>query len=305
MIKATIVIPTCDRASLLPRALSSAIKEAGSFHEVIVVNDGKESIDFIRTSLSKSENIKFLSTDGYQGVSAARNLAIAEASGEIICFLDDDDALMPGFLFSVCLEMSKGWSFIWAGKLNHSIKKGKYKIKPTVWRKAAFESPLSFITEIAASCGLTIHRSMFEKYGVFDESLKTSEDRDLLLRLIQNGATFNCIPFPLVSVYEDAPVSLSRIRTSPSRAKLSALDDEIVIDRYGSLIFSDKVLAVKYLRALAGKYHNAGDFPSYVRVMSLCSKYGAINLKLISRALRLSFKWLFGRFVRAGLQKNN
>jgi len=93
--KISIVIPTYNRARLLPGAIESA-QNAGSDIEVIVVDDC--SSDDTPEVCGKIPGIQYvrLSTNG--GLANARNVGIAESSCEFVAFLDDDDLRLPGSL---------------------------------------------------------------------------------------------------------------------------------------------------------------------------------------------------------------
>ena len=95
MRKISIVIPTYNRARLLPRAIESA-RNAGSDLEVIVVDDcSNDDTPKVCASISGIRYVR-LQTNG--GLANARNAGIAESSCEFVAFLDDDDLRLPGSL---------------------------------------------------------------------------------------------------------------------------------------------------------------------------------------------------------------
>ena len=95
MPKISVVIPTYNRARLLPRAIESA-RNAGSDLEVIVVDDC--STDETPKVCAAIEGIRYLRMQTNGGLAHARNAGVAESSCEFVAFLDDDDLRLPGSL---------------------------------------------------------------------------------------------------------------------------------------------------------------------------------------------------------------
>ena len=93
--KISVVIPTYNRARLLPHAIESA-QNAGSDLEVIVVDDC--SSDDTPEVCAKIVGIKYVRLNVNGGLANARNAGIAESSCEFVAFLDDDDLRLPGSL---------------------------------------------------------------------------------------------------------------------------------------------------------------------------------------------------------------
>ena len=93
--KISIVIPTYNRARLLPRAIESA-QNAGADLEVIVVDDC--STDDTAEVCGAIAGIRYVRLKKNGGLAHARNVGIAESTCEFVAFLDDDDLRLPGSL---------------------------------------------------------------------------------------------------------------------------------------------------------------------------------------------------------------
>ena len=97
MTDATVLIPTHRHASLLPFSIRSALDQRAASVEVFVVGDGVE--DATRETvgqLAADSRVRFFDfPKGPRYGEAYRHGALAEAAGRIVCYLEDDDLLLP------------------------------------------------------------------------------------------------------------------------------------------------------------------------------------------------------------------
>lgn len=89
----SVVLPTRDRAAWLGRAIDSVLAQTYRPIELIVVDDG--STDGTAALLEGYEDRIVRLTQPQLGAYAARNLGIERARGELIAFMDSDDAWLP------------------------------------------------------------------------------------------------------------------------------------------------------------------------------------------------------------------
>jgi len=92
----SVVIPTYNRASMLPRAIESVLAQTYKNVEIMIVDDG--STDNTQAVLDGyRDRIRCIRIEN-QGASHARNVGMQESRGKYIAFLDSDDAYYPNKL---------------------------------------------------------------------------------------------------------------------------------------------------------------------------------------------------------------
>lgn len=100
----SVVLPTRDRADLLPAAIASVLIQKHPHLELVVVDDG--SVDDTPAVLDAvtDPRVRRVRTEGV-GHAAARNAGLDHASHSIIAYVDDDNRMDPGWLNAVA------WAF--------------------------------------------------------------------------------------------------------------------------------------------------------------------------------------------------
>ena len=185
----SVVIPTYNRVTFLKDAIDSVLAQTFLDFELIVVDDG--STDETPKLLSSYNNKVRVITQTNQGPSAARNRGIETAKGEWIAFLDSDDVWKPD-------KLKKQVQFITDNpdtKICQTeevwIRSGK-RVNP----KKKHEMHSGWIYEkclplcIVSPSSVMIHQDVFEKAGLFDETMLACEDYDLWLRVTPHYPVF-------------------------------------------------------------------------------------------------------------------
>jgi len=268
----SVIVPTYNRSAFLHRALRSIEKQSYAPCEVIVIDDGSSDNT---QSLVKTEFPKI--TYLYQqnlGVSKARNIGILNAKGQWLAFLDSDDEWLPEKLSKQLALIAKDSSIrichteeIWVrhGKRVNPMKK---HAKSGGW---IFHSCLPLC--VISPSSVIIHRSIFEKIGVFDETLPACEDYDLWLR-ITSSYPVSFINEPLIIKYGGHADQLSQKHWGMDRFRIKALKK--ILDQ-GGLKTADEVAARSMLVKKAHIYltgarkRNRLDEIDYYQ--SLCLNY--------------------------------
>jgi glycosyltransferase involved in cell wall biosynthesis len=195
----TVVIPTRDRSRLLPVALSSALGQEAVDLEVIVVDDASTDRTPELLAGLDDDRLRAIRLQARHGVAAARNIGIAEARGEWLAFLDDDDIWAPRKL-RWQLDAAGGAedAFVYGAAVtideNHAIVRYGQPPDPTRLR-----TDLLISNVIPGGCSNVIARTgLMHRVGGFDERLSHLADRDLWIRLAHAGRAVAC-PYVVVA----------------------------------------------------------------------------------------------------------
>ena len=94
MPEVSIITPSFNRATLLPRLWQSIASQNADF-EWIIVDDASEDETERVVSRFNDPRISYIRMTENRGVNAARNAGVSASSGRFIIFLDSDDELYP------------------------------------------------------------------------------------------------------------------------------------------------------------------------------------------------------------------
>ena len=91
----SVVLPTYNRAQLLPRAIRSVLSQTTRDLELIVVDDcSTDGTETVVRAL-KDDRVRYMRSPGNLGPAGARNLGFGAAAGAYIAFQVSDDAWRP------------------------------------------------------------------------------------------------------------------------------------------------------------------------------------------------------------------
>lgn len=178
----SVVIPCYAQAHLLPVAIESALAQEGPSVEVIVVDDG--SPDDVRAVVDRYAGVRYARQHN-QGLSAARNTGLRKSSGEYVLFLDADDRLLPGAIAAglACFADHPESAFVY-GDFRFMSEDGR-PLRRRERRPLDVDlyGGMLIRNHIEMTSTVLFRRDILEREGAFDESLRSAEDYDLLLRL--------------------------------------------------------------------------------------------------------------------------
>lgn len=220
--KLSVIIPSFNRASVLPRALDSVLAQSWTESiELIVVDDG--STDGTAELIAQRyPNIRYLYQDN-AGVSAARNLGLAAAKGDWIALLDSDDAWLTGKLArQFALLEQTGLQICHTEEI--WVRNGVRVNQMNKHKKAGGQIFANCLPLCAMSpSSIVLQRAVFDRVGVFDPNLPACEDYDLWLRIAcQFEVAF--VAEPCITKYGGHEDQLSRQYWGMDRFRVIALE---------------------------------------------------------------------------------
>ncbi|MCA9665813.1 MAG: glycosyltransferase family 2 protein [Myxococcales bacterium] len=203
----SVVIPTHRREHLLPAAIHSALEQTLPPLEVLVVDDAGAGAELQRvidgaartaTELGCGTRVQLLRCDR-RGPSSSRNLGAGHASGELLAFLDDDDAWAPEHLacaVSAIDDSGAALSISWLTRLDAAGEERPFK---RIGEHLAVDQLMARNPGIVGS-NIVIEARAFATLGGFDEQLRGSEDKDLLIRALDAGLHYCVVRQPPVRI---------------------------------------------------------------------------------------------------------
>lgn len=93
----SVIIPTYNRAAMLPRAIDSVLAQTFADWELVIVDDGSsdQTEQVLATYQEKLGEKLVVVRRPHLGCSAARNQGIKVCRGRFVAFLDSDDEFLP------------------------------------------------------------------------------------------------------------------------------------------------------------------------------------------------------------------
>jgi glycosyltransferase involved in cell wall biosynthesis len=203
MCRASVIIPTYNRAVMVCEAIDSVLAQSLPDVEAIVVDDGSTDVTARLLSLRYGDRIRYFHQEN-RGRSTARNRGIRVARGEYLVFLDSDDRLLPQGL-EVQVEVmerfpdadvvygdgyycDRGWNTVQRISEERPALPEEGLLAIMVLHNIVIAPPSAMVRRRALDC-------LGEPW--FDELLRGMEDADFWLRLAAAGAHFVNHPEPV------------------------------------------------------------------------------------------------------------
>lgn len=241
----SIIIPVYNGGNYLREAIDSALVQTYSNTEVIVVNDGSNDHGATETiAKSYGDKIRYFYKEN-GGVATALNLAIQEMKGEYFSWLSHDDIYYPTKVESQIQALHNNGDMTAIVYSDYDFLNVDSQTITHVQHSRTFSiekltnSVFPVLQGLVHGCDLLIHKSHFERVGVFNANLNTTQDYDLWFRLLRNQKTVYIRKSLVLARLHNAQGSRTLICHNLEREQLhidflEALTEEEVRNMYGS-----------------------------------------------------------------------
>ena len=281
----SVIIPAFNPGEYLAVAIRSVVEQTYGNWEIVVLDDGStEDLSFV---CSLDVRVRWIRQEN-QGVSTARNAAVAAALGKYVAFLDADDAWLPDKLRLQLAMFERqpalGFCHTQFEMMDESGARGNPLLGVGFAEKGTSYEQLLRGCSVCIS-SVMMRRDVLQNIGVFDVTYESSEDYDLWLR-VADGNEIGLVP-SIQTQYRKHISNMSsnywvlhnasshilqnhreKVRRNGNRAALRAVmcGQHAVDLTYGSQAFDQLRLAMRRRDAKAVLRHGAYAFryaPSY------------------------------------------
>jgi glycosyltransferase involved in cell wall biosynthesis len=232
MPRVSVILPVFDAARTIEQAIDSLRAQSFADFEILAVDDGSSdrSLEILQRY---GDSIKILRQEN-RGPSAARNLGVANSSGEYLGFLDADDWWKPEFLATMVARLERDPQCVMGycdlqlvDSLGKPFQTSLMAVREN--RSPSVADMLGTLWPIMPS-GALVRRSALEAVGGYPEKLRAFEDVFLWLLLREKGP-FAYVPEKLAAWrFAHFPAAL---KASGGQEAAGRIFRQMVKERYG------------------------------------------------------------------------
>ena len=184
-IKISVIIPSYNRANTIVRAIESARGQSYSVSEIIVVDDASSDNTSETVQAIDDNRIRYCCLEKNRGAAGARNYGVSQARYDMIAFLDSDDIWHSDKIEKQVELKKKNADLRLIYTAYARIYDSSEEIYPDLSGNIRLDGDMlsQILCENTAGTGtILMEKSLFDEIGGFDESLRSLEDWDMVIR---------------------------------------------------------------------------------------------------------------------------
>lgn len=299
----SIIVPTYNRASIIPETIQSIINQTYVNWECIIVDDNSDDNTkiVIDRYIDKYTNIKYykLPDNRLSGGNAARNFGFEKCSGEYVTWLDSDDIIISSKIESQ-INLIKDTNFdccICQTSFFNDTDKFISNWNKNLYSHDLFNDFLQ--KKIGWSINAPIYRKSFllKNNLVFDELLTNAQDYDFHIRVLSiiENIKFICDELVLTRVHSES------IRNTVHKGKSKLIVYKKIINDYPSrLTLSSNKFIYNEIENNISKSLINGEIIFIIKfcfflLLKNCTRYYRIILRAIPKILFSYFYSITGK----------
>jgi GT2 family glycosyltransferase len=225
MARVSVIVPAFNAAATIVQTLESVVAQSYQDWE-IVVGDDHSTDATAELARSVSPRVTVVTAEVNGGPAAARNLAVAHATGELMALLDADDRWLPTYLISQVAAFDRAQGAGGAGGAGRAGEVGVVACDAYLEDPSGARLPGTYRARVPVPAAVTVETllegnpifvsaltrtQLVRDAGGFDPATFGSEDHDLWCKLVEQGYRVVDNPVPLaVYLLADASVSSQR-----------------------------------------------------------------------------------------------
>ena len=246
----SVILPTYNRAKVLPRAIESVLGQTYDNIELIIVDDGSRdnTKEIVKEFQRQDDRILYLQNKRNLGANVARNIGIMNSNGEFIAFIDSDDIWVPWKLerqIETIRRSLGSCSIVYSGFIRIYTTEDETIMSYYPQKSFTVSDNTSLHLNLLINANfIGLPTILMPKWYIrrnklfFDEKMPRLQDWEFFLRLSKH-CSFKFIPEPLVISYvQSDSISMNH------KKFIKAL--KIIYDKYYSKIDNPKALGTFY-----------------------------------------------------------
>lgn len=256
----SIIIPSYNRCTVIPRALDSIQRQNYLEWECIVVDDGStdDTENVVAEYVKQDSRYRYLKNTRKKGAQGARNTGIIEAKGDWVVLFDSDNKMHHDFLGKVVeainrenIDVCSTWSYVIDENTEERIGEFKWSGYGEVHNnllagKSYFDNSSTII-----------RRQLLVDIGLLDEDCPAFQEWDTHIRLSNIGRYYTIQEY-LIDYYTGSKDSISASKTKDIKGYL------FILQKYKKeWIKTSRMSFIKYCTILRMKMDIGGADNSY------------------------------------------